>query len=126
MVGVTRTHHRRFAYEEQRHYPSRSRHWRSGDGRSRCRHRRRRRGTELHDEHDDPVHKQHGDHPVDDDNDAEYHHEAVNHTGIYGSPVPEHGKQVRLGLKLWLELGFGLRRRPSRRCYHPVVTAPWG
>lgn len=126
MVGVTRTHHWRFAYEKQRHYPSRSRHRRSGDRRSRCRHRRRRRGTEFHDGHDDSVHKQYGDYPVDDDNGPKYHHEAVDHAGIHRSPVPEHGQQVRLKLGLWLELGFGLRRRPSGRRHHPVVTAPWG
>jgi hypothetical protein len=117
MVGVTATTHRRFAYERQRHHPSRSRSWRSGDGRSRGRHRRRRRGTELHYNHDNPVHGQHGDHPVD-DSAIEHHHGAVNDAtkdadsaaGIQRSPVPEHGQQVRRGLKLgfWLELGFGL------------------
>ena len=97
MDGVTATTHRRFAYEKQRHHPSRSRSWRSGHRRSRRRHRRRRRGTELHDKHDDPVHKQRGDHPVDDH--PKYHHNAVNDdtedadsaAGIQRSPVPEHG-----------------------------------
>jgi hypothetical protein len=135
MVGVTRTDHRRFAYEKQRHYPSRSRHWCSGDRRSCCRHCRRCRGTELHDERHDPVHKQYGDYPVD-DNAVEHHHDTVNDdtedadgaAGIHRSPVPEHGQQVWLGFKLglWLELGFGLRRRPSGRRHRPVVTAPWG
>jgi hypothetical protein len=97
MVGVTATTHRRFAYEKQRHHSSRSSRWRSGHRRSRCRHRRRCRGTELHDEHDDSVHKQYGDHPVDDnavnpqdtvDDDTEDPDSAA---GIQRSPVPEHG-----------------------------------
>lgn len=117
MVGVTATTHRRFAYEKQRHHPSRSRRWRFGHRRSRCRHRRRRRGTKLYDQHHDPVHKQHSDHPID-DNAVKHHHDTVNDdtedadsaAGIQRSPVPEHGQQVRLklGLKLWFELGFGL------------------
>lgn len=117
MVGVTRYHNRRFAYEKQRHHPSRSRRWRSGHRRSRCRHRRRRCGAEFHDEHDDPVHEQYGEHPVD-DNAVEHHHDTVNDdtedadspAGIQRPPVPEHGQQVwlRLQFGLWLELGFGL------------------
>jgi hypothetical protein len=130
MVGIPAPTIGGFAYEKQRHHPSRSRRWRSGHGRSRCRHRRRRRGTELHDEYDDPIHKQRGDHAV------EHHHDTVNDdtedadsaAGIQRSSVPEHGRQVRLGLKLgfWLELRFGLRRRPSGRRHHPVVTSPVG
>ncbi len=114
MVGVTATTHRRFAYEKQRHYSSRPRSWRSGNRRSRCRYRRRRSGTELYDEHDDPVHKQHSDHPVNDN--AVHHHDTVNDdtkdadsaAGIQRAPVPEHGQQVRLKLWLWLELRFDL------------------
>jgi hypothetical protein len=113
MVSVTRTHHRRFAYEKQRHHPSRSRRRGSGHRRSRRRHRWRRRGAKLNDEHDDPVHKQYGEHPVD-DNAVEHHHDTVDDdtedadsaAGIQWSPVPEHGQQVRFGL--WLELRLGL------------------
>ena len=107
MVGVTATTHRRFAYEKQRHHPSRSRSWRASYRRSRGRHRRRRSGTEFHDKHDNPVHSQHGEHPVD-DSAIEHHHGAVNDdtedagsaAGIQRSPVSEHGQQVRLGRKL--------------------------
>jgi hypothetical protein len=108
MVGVTATTHRRFAYEKQRHHPSRSRSWRSSHGRSRCRHRRRRRGTELHDEH---VHQQRGDHAVHDDDAIDQHHAVDDATvRLFEPPVSEYGRQVRLGVQLglWLELGLGL------------------
>lgn len=134
MVGVT-THHRRFAYEKQRHYPSRSRRWRSGHWRSRCRYRRRRGGAELHDEHYDPVHKQRVEYP--DDDTVEYHNDTVVDDAedtdiaarICRSPLPEHGQQVRLGLLqlgLWLELGFGLRRRSSGGRHHAVARPTGG
>lgn len=103
MVGVTRYHSRRFAYEKQRHHPSRSRRWRSGHRRSRCRHCRCCRGTELHDEHNYSVHKQYGEHPVDDDavnHDTVNDEDADSAAGIKWSPVPEHGKQIRLKLGL--------------------------
>jgi hypothetical protein len=134
MVGVTVPHHRRFAYDKQRHYPSRSRRRCAGHRRSRCRHSRRRRGAKLHDEHQS-VHQQHGEYAGDDDT-VEHHYDTVYHdaedadlaAGIRRSPLPEHGRQVRLRVQLglWLELGLGLRRRSPDRRRHPVATAPWG
>ena len=124
MVGVPATTHRRFAYETHKHDPSRSRRWGFGDGRSCGRHRRRRRRAELHDEHE-PVHDRRGDHALDDH--VEHHHDAVNDdaldddaedgaaAGLIRSPLPEHGQVgfelrigLELGLRLRLELGFGL------------------
>jgi hypothetical protein len=127
MVGVTRSHHRRFAYDKDRHYPSSSRRWRSCHRRSCGRHRRCCSGAQLYDEHgNDPVHQQHSNHAVCHDHNTVDHHDAQDAdatAGIRRSPMPEHGQQVRFGLQfgLWVEFGLGLRRRSSGRRYHRVV-----
>lgn len=112
MVCVPATTHRRFAYETHKHDPSRSRRWGSGYRRSCGRHRRCRRRAEFHDEHE-PVHKQHGDDPLDL---VEHHHDTVDYhteddaaTGFIRSSVPEHGQigswlRLEIGLELWLGL----------------------
>lgn len=107
MFGVTRSHHRRFAYETHKHDPSRSRRRCSRHRRSSGRHCRRCRGAELHDEHE-PVHHQCGNDAVHDDNTVDYDAEdPVPAAGLHRSPLSEYG-QVRFELGIRLELGLSL------------------
>jgi hypothetical protein len=107
MVGIPRTHHRRFAYEKDRHHQSSSCCWRSGNGRSCGRHRRRRGSAELHDEHHS-VHEQHGDDAIDKHHTVDDSAVADSTLGIAEPPLPEHGQKVRLRIRLGFEFGFGL------------------
>ncbi len=108
MVGIPRTHYRRFAYEKDRHHPSRSRRWRSCHWRSCGRHRWSCGGAEFHDEHH-AIHEQHGDDAVDEHHTVDGSAVADATVGIDRSPLPEHGQQVRLRVvRLGFELWFGL------------------
>lgn len=113
MVGIPRIHHRRFAYEKDRHHPSSSRCWRSGNGRSCGRHCRRRGSAKLHDEHH-AVHEQYGDDAIDKHHTVDNDAVADTTLGILGPPLPEHGQQIRLRVQLRFEVGLGLPGWSSR------------